>query len=255
VLLGCDGIHSTTRLTHVEPSRKSIYSGVCNAFGFAKRPLDQEVHFECAAINFGRRGMLLTSFHEPTHESVYVGALMQVPEVGSRDGWKAAGADQVAVKADIAARFGETVLPALVPLIENADDFFLWPVFTLAKGGKWCTGRSMLLGDAAHAMPPQGEATGIVFEDTVLFARCLMRWVELGQEGGMEVPFAKYEALRRGRIDVAFEESKKVVDAVSDAGWLGHKIKTLVIPWFLWWTVGNRVKHFIEDVTTSDLGF
>jgi salicylate hydroxylase len=240
---------------HVEPGRKSIYSGVCNAFGFAPRSRDQTVHFECAAINFGRRGMLLTSFHEPTHTSVYVGALIQRPEIGSRDGWKAAGADQVAVKAEIVSRFGDSVLPALLPLIESANDFFLWPVFTLNKGGKWCTGRTMLLGDAAHAMAPQGEATGIVFEDTVLFARCLMRWVELGEEGGVAVPFTKYEDLRRARIDVAFEESQKVISAVSDSGWFGHKVKTWVIPWFLWWTSEKRQKNFIEDVTRSDLGF
>jgi len=128
-------------------------------------------------------------------------------------------------------------------------------VFTLTKGGTWATERTMLLGDAAHAMPPQGEATGIVFEDTVLFARCLMRWVALGRPETMKVAFDAYEKLRRQRIDIAFEESKSVVRTVSDAGWLGHTIKTYVIPWYLWWMREYREKHFVEDVTTSDLGF
>ena len=34
LLMGCDGIHSVTRLKHVEPERKAVYSGVSNAFGF-----------------------------------------------------------------------------------------------------------------------------------------------------------------------------------------------------------------------------
>ena len=42
---------------------------------------------------------------------------------------------------------------------------------------------------------------------------------------------------------------------VSDAGWLGHTIKTYVVPWFLWWTRSYREKHFIEDVTTTDIGY
>lgn len=256
MLLGCDGIHSVTRLQHVEPSRKAVYSGVSNAFGFAPLRDNLDIHFECTAINFARRGMLLTSFHEPTHKSVYVGALMQVPEIGSRDGWKAAGADQVKIKSEIMERFAtDTVLPAIAPLVEDAQDFFLWPVFTLSKGGRWSTERTMLLGDAAHAMPPQGESTGIVFEDTVLFARSLMRWVELGKPETMKWVFDKYEVLRRARIDVAFEESKSVIRTVSDAGWLKYKIKTYVIPWYLWWTRQYRDKHFVEDVTTSDLGF
>jgi hypothetical protein len=29
----------------------------------------------------------------------------------------------------------------------------------------------------------------------------------------------------------------------------------LVVPWYLWWTRTYREKHFIEDVTTSELPF
>ena len=104
-------------------------------------------------------------------------------------------------------------------------------------------------------MPPQGESTGIVFEDTVLFSRCLTRWVEKGRPNTMKEAFDAYEKLRRKRIEVAFEESKDVVRTVSDAGVIGHTIKTYVVPWFLWWTRATREKHFIEDVTTSDIGY
>ena len=105
-------------------------------------------------------------------------------------------------------------------------------------------------------MPPQGESTGIVFEDTVLFSRCLARWLEKGKPGGSpKEAFDAYEKLRRKRIETAFEESKDVVRTVSDAGVVGHTIKTYVIPWFLWWTKGYREKHFIEDVTTVDIGY
>ncbi|QIX01466.1 hypothetical protein AMS68_006983 [Peltaster fructicola] len=255
LLIGADGIHSVTRLKHVEPERKAVYSGVSNAFGFAPIDKDFKVHFECTAINFARRGMLLTSYHNSDKNSIYVGALMQVPDVGSRDGWKVAGADAEKVRADILDRFGDAKIPCIKPLIEKAEDFYLWPVYTLSKTGKWYTDRVMLIGDAAHAMPPQGESTGIVFEDTVLFSRCLTRWIEKGKPNTMSEPFAAYDKLRRGRIEVAFEESKNVVSTVSDAGWLGHTIKTYVIPWFLYFTSGYRHKHFIEDVTTVDIGY
>nr|OQO22818.1 hypothetical protein B0A51_10051 [Rachicladosporium sp. CCFEE 5018] len=256
LLMGCDGIHSVTRNKHVEPERKETYSGVANAFGFAPIEKDFAVHFDCTAINFARRGMLLTSYHNSAKDSVYIGAVMQVPDIGSRDGWKAKGAEAEKTREEILSRFGDSNIPCIVPLIKKAEDFFLWPIFTLSKHGKWATDRVMLLGDAAHAMPPQGESTGIVFEDTVLFSRCLTRWIEKGKPGNnMKEAFDAYEKLRRGRIEAAFEESKDVVRTVSDAGWLGHKIKTYVIPWFLWFTSGTRQKHFIEDVTTVDIGY
>jgi 2-polyprenyl-6-methoxyphenol hydroxylase-like FAD-dependent oxidoreductase len=179
---------------------------------------------------------------------------MEMP-VKDRDGWTAYAEEQDELKADVADRFKGTVLPALNPLLAAAKDFYLWPVFTLSKEGKWATERTMLLGDAAHAMPPQGESTGIVFEDTVLFARCLSRWVELGSQGTIKDAFNRYEGLRRHRIDVAYDESSKVVATVKDAGWLGHKIKMKIVPWFLWWTNQYRHEHFVEDVTTKDIGF
>ncbi|KXL48207.1 hypothetical protein M433DRAFT_130580 [Acidomyces richmondensis BFW] len=255
LLMGCDGIHSVTRLKHVEPERKAVYSGVSNAFGFAPIDKDFKVHFECTAINFARRGMLLTSFFNSKADTVYVGALMQVKDVGSRDGWKAIGGDEEKTRQQLLERFGDAKIPCIVPLIEKAQDFYLWPVYTLSKHGKWSTDRVMLLGDAAHAMPPQGESTGIVFEDTVLFARCLTRWIEKGRPNTMKEPFEAYEKLRRKRIEDAFEESKNVVSTVSDAGWLGHTIKTYIVPWYLWFSRANREKHFIEDVTTVDIQY
>lgn len=149
LLMGCDGIHSVTRSKHVEPERKATYSGVANAFGFAPVEPDFPVHFECTAINFARRGMLLTSYHNSAKDSVYVGAVMQVEDIGSRDGWKAKGAEAEKTRAEILSRFGDSKIPCIVPLIEKAEDFFLWPIFTLSKHGKWATDRVMLLGDAA----------------------------------------------------------------------------------------------------------
>lgn len=156
LLMGCDGIHSVTRLKHVEPERKAVYSGVSNAFGFAPIDKDFKVHFECTAINFARRGMLLTSFFNSKADTVYVGALMQVKDVGSRDGWKAIGGDEEKTRQQLLERFGDAKIPCIVPLIEKAQDFYLWPVYTLSKHGKWSTDRVMLLGDAAVSFLARG---------------------------------------------------------------------------------------------------
>lgn len=262
ILIGCDGIHSVTRLKYVEPERKSNYSGICNAFGFAPRRRNEygdfeEPHFETSGMNFGRRGMLLTSYYNSAKDSIYVGALMQVPEIASRDGWKAAGADAANIRQEMLERYSGAANTLIEEFITDAEDLYLWPVFTLNKGGKWSTEKVMLIGDSAHAMPPQGESTGIVFEDGVLFARCLAKWMESKRGEGVPVKdaFEAYEKLRRPRIDVAFDESQSVVKTVQDTPWWGHKIKMNIVPWYLWWTRSYRDKHFIEDVTTTELGY
>jgi salicylate hydroxylase len=262
ILIGCDGIHSAARLKHVEPERKSMYSGICNAFGFAPRRRTssgefEATHFDVSGMNFGRRGILLTSFHDAAKESIYVGALMQVPEIASRDGWKAAGKDADRTRKEMRERYTGAANPLIEHVIDDAEDLFLWPVFTLSKGGKWATERVMLIGDSAHAMPPQGESTGIVFEDGVLFARCLAKWMEARRQEGVPVKeaFDAYEKLRRARIDTAFDESQSVVKTVQDTPWWGHMLKMNIVPWYLWWTRTYRERHFVEDVTTCELGY
>jgi len=253
LLIGCDGVHSFTRNYHVDRKRNQSYTGLANAFGFVPLAEDQPVHFEVSALNFARRGMLLTSYYERTKRSGYVGAIIEVPDVGSRDGWKARGGDKESVRKDITERFREAVLPAVHTFIHDAKDWFIWPIYSLPPFGKWATDKTILLGDAAHAMPPQGESTGIVLEDGILLARCLLR--KQVMQGSIKEAFDAYEKLRRARINSAYEESQAVVNSVKDVGAFGHTLKTFIIPIYLRYSQAQREKHFIEDVTTAPLGF
>ncbi|KPI38026.1 uncharacterized protein AB675_1201 [Cyphellophora attinorum] len=265
--LGCDGVHSFTRNSHVDPDRKQLYTGVSNAFGFL--PLTDEdrtaAHFEVSALNFAPKGLLLTSYHEETRSEGYVGAIITMEDVGSRDGWKAKGEDAQGVKQDMLERFAgmNTRLPIVSDWLSRVEGWFMWPVYMVENGGagRWSRGRAMLLGDAAHAMPPQGESTGIVIEHGVLFARCL--WAKLaGRDTGVSwdpskvtKAFEAYETLRRPRIEAACKESMAVFHSVKEMGRFGFWLKTCIIPIFLHLTRGKRQKHFEEDVTRSYLGF
>jgi salicylate hydroxylase len=253
LLIGCDGVHSFTRNYHVDPERNQVYTGLANAFGFVPLAEDQPVHFEVSALNFARRGMLLTSYYEHTKRSGYVGAIIEVPDVGSIDGWKARGGAQESVRNNITERFREAVLPAVHTFVRDAKDWFIWPIYSLPPLGKWATGRTILLGDAAHAMPPQGESTGIVLEDGILLARCLLR--KQAMQGSIKEAFDAYEKLRRARINSAYRESQEVVNSVKDTGAFGHALKTFIIPIYLRYSRAEREKHFTEDVTTAPLGF
>ncbi|RYX94841.1 MAG: FAD-binding protein [Bradyrhizobiaceae bacterium] len=73
-----------------------------------------------------------------------------------------------------------------------------WPLYTIADGGAWHSGRVALLGDAAHAMLPfaaQGAAMAI--EDAAVLAQSLGA---ARDDSGIPAALAHYAALRRPRV-------------------------------------------------------
>ncbi|KAF3479868.1 salicylate hydroxylase [Arthroderma uncinatum] len=244
LVLGCDGIHSKTRMNHVEPERVPVYTGISTAQGYVDRKaVPSDLHFKGTCLNMSRRGSLLATFYEPTHESIYMASVMEAKETLSRDGWKTKGADQDAVREDILDRFGDSAFPCVREMISASNSWFLFPVYKLPPGGKWCTERVMLLGDAAHAMPPQGESIGIAIEDAILFTRTLAKY----RSFPLSKAFKVYKELRRDRIHEQYQEASRRWETVRDCGYLVNKLKEAIMPWWIWWSNESRVKTFMSD--------
>lgn len=156
LVLGCDGIHSATRM-HIEPSRVPKYSGISSAYGFTKS--DEKLFFKDTALSMSRSGALLTTYCDHTRNRVYVAAMMESKGEISKEGWRAMGKDQEAVRENILKRFEKSELPNMSRLVQNADEWFLYPVYILPPDGIWSTGRVLLLGDAAHAVRQSSTPT------------------------------------------------------------------------------------------------
>ena len=254
ILLGCDGIHSAVRSLLVDPTREPVYSGIAVAFAFS--PIDpqeaKQLFFDDTTVITSRRGSFMASFFNASRDSVYIGGVMEKPEIDSREGWRANGEDQIGVQRDIQERFGGSRLKELDQLIQRAGDWYLYPVYKLPPRGTWATkhSRVMIVGDAAHAMPPQGESTGIALEDTVTFARLM----GLYPKYSLAELFTQYEKLRRSRVDQAYKEASFRWETAKDSGWLAHKVKAILTPWFIWFTSQKRARDFEEDYNNLDLG-
>ena len=160
LVLGCDGIHSATRMQFIEPDRVPTYSGVASAYGFANvsdvldsgSGTDERLFFTDTAVAMSRRGALLTTYCEDARQRIYVGALMETAQQVSKEGWRALGDDREAIKQDVVRRFETSALPHMKELVHSTDEWFFYPIYRLSPQGKWCTDRVMLLGDAAHAV-------------------------------------------------------------------------------------------------------
>jgi 2-polyprenyl-6-methoxyphenol hydroxylase-like FAD-dependent oxidoreductase len=165
VLLGCDGLHSAARKMCVEAERKEVYSGKVVSYGYAdvKDPGKLEVTradgkpaLVDTSLVTGRAGSLMMSFCEPSKRQVYLAAVMAIKEEheGSKEGWRARAEDKARIKEDILTRFPNGNLSGLTKMVENVEDWALFPVYGLPPNGRWTRGRVVLLGDAAHAVSP-----------------------------------------------------------------------------------------------------
>lgn len=104
--------------------------------------------------------------------------------------------DHAAASEAVLARFAGFP-PAVRALLSAGEDWRRWPLSTVDPAGPWRRGRTVLIGDAAHAMVPflaQGAAMAI--EDAVVLADHL---ADAGTEG-TEAALAAYVRSRRERV-------------------------------------------------------
>ncbi|KAF2272111.1 FAD/NAD(P)-binding domain-containing protein [Westerdykella ornata] len=250
ILLGCDGIHSAIRTKFIDPSRMPEYTGVACAYDLLDAgDLREIIPIESTSLYTGGFGSLLLSYTNAAKTRLYISAVMGTEDVGSREGWAIKGQDQEAMKQDLLRRFRGPTLPFLEKLLSRTDSLVLYPVFKISDNGPWTSGRMLLLGDAAHAMPPQGESVGLALEDVMLLSRVL----EHCNGKSVEESFQLYDKLRRPRINAAVKMANFGFETVKRNGWF----KTILIEWITWiflaFTSSRKEREFAYDVRDIDL--
>lgn len=154
LLLGCDGIHSATRTLIVEPGRQPTYTGIAVVMAVAKLSSNAKLPWQTTGLTSSRRGSFMASYYERSKAWQYIAVVMEVKDIADREGWKAKGSDQKAVKGDILDRFKSDAMPKIADLVESAGEWTFYPVHRLPPKGNWASekGRCVLLGDSAHAV-------------------------------------------------------------------------------------------------------
>jgi 2-polyprenyl-6-methoxyphenol hydroxylase-like FAD-dependent oxidoreductase len=160
LIIGCDGVHSAVRTNFVDPDRQSEYTGI--SFLQANIQTDtiaSRIHFRSSSLNMSRHGSMLISYCDRDQDQLFAAAIVQFSQeslsryrIEPGQDWATQNRIRCALREEMRDRFGKTAIPCIREMIESKADWMLYPVYQVPPGGRWCTERSILLGDAAHAV-------------------------------------------------------------------------------------------------------
>ena len=168
-MIGADGVRSLVR-RWVTGGEEAVYSGTSAFRGIV--PVDRLPSLpDPQAIQFwmGPDAHLL-------HYAIGGGARPSTSSPSSRDRRLAAGGQWLAdVEADEAVAAFEGWHPAVTEMIGAVEHRVRWGLFGVRPLLRWCRGRAVLLGDAAHAMlPHHGQGANTTIEDAITLAEFLV---------------------------------------------------------------------------------
>jgi 2-polyprenyl-6-methoxyphenol hydroxylase-like FAD-dependent oxidoreductase len=204
LLLGCDGIHSTVRSIYVDPGMVPEYSGISNAYSLVPTS-DLTIAAESISglnMTLTTDGLLAVSPCTPDGELTYwfFSRELAMPASGeTRDGWEERGKEQVeTIKSTVLDLIKESEGSwgnILKEMIKQTETLRFYPVYRLPVGGKWWRGRCLIIGDAAHAMPPHAsQGVSMALEDIFMLSNLLVACPDSLDE-------VLYEQKRRPRVD------------------------------------------------------
>jgi 2-polyprenyl-6-methoxyphenol hydroxylase-like FAD-dependent oxidoreductase len=182
LLIGADGIHSRVR-PFIHPMAQTAYTGVMCLLSTADRrtfrfPSTKDADTCLPTFIAGKTGALILVPQSADGNTVAVMSHHEHPDVG-RAGWDALRSSPEQLMAmqmknkQHSSDFVQSVLESIQP-----DTMSIWPFHYLPRVDTWMSPakRVILIGDAAHAMPPtSGQGIGSGLEDAYSLALLLAR--------------------------------------------------------------------------------
>ncbi|KAF8847336.1 FAD binding domain protein [Acephala macrosclerotiorum] len=213
-LIGCDGIHSMVRKTYIDPEIDPEYSGISNVFSIVPTSQLPPSAASLTGLNatVTTSGLLALTPCTSSGDSIYwfFSREVAIPDSGdTRDGWEEHGKKEVDEFKATMHGFLEEVQGdwggMLRHVVNETQAVKFYPIFKLPLGGRWSRGRCLLIGDAAHAMPPHAsQGVSMALEDVFLLSRLLSK-----PEHSLEEVFGIYEEKRRPRVNEMFKTAER----------------------------------------------
>jgi FAD-dependent urate hydroxylase len=243
VLIGADGLNSRTRAVLNPGAAEPRYLGLLNAGGLTTTPIAADVDRTPGVVSmaFGRRAFF--GWTAAPDGTIWWFANPPQKQPMRRGDWTPAS-----WRAHLLELFAGDAIPAAAIIAATADVLGPWNTYDLPDVPVWRSGRTVLVGDAAHAASPSsGQGASMAIEDAVTLGRCLGQQPEIeggrpeiegGRpeiEGGrpeIKKALAEYERARRARVEKVVAYGKRSGSAKT-AGPVGAAIRDAMLPLFM----------------------
>lgn len=202
ILVGADGIHSTVRkhISDVTPNFGGLLAITGAIPTSALRMPTRDYPLPCTVQ--GKTGAFVVAPQNIDGSEVLIGNQRPFPAL-DHEGWAALGADKAKLYEMFTANkdswgdFVQSAMEAAKP--ENLN---MWPYHTIPKLESWKSesGRTIIIGDAAHAIPPSaGQGVNQAFEDAYALTLLLSKLDSKGMDFQRSLGF--WQSWRQDRID------------------------------------------------------
>lgn len=196
-LVGADGIHSTVR-TQLFGRDEARFTGYVAWRGLIPgESIPADLLDPPLAMTVGPRRMLM---RYPLRRRT----LVNFVAIARRSAWTEEGWSVRSQLGELLAEFDDFE-PRTRALLEltPADRLYKWGLFDRDPLPRWSRGRSTLLGDAAHAMPPfTGQGAVMALEDAVVLGRAATA------SSTPDEALRRYESARHARVTAALQMSR-----------------------------------------------
>ena len=193
-LIGADGVHSTVRDHVVTDAPKPFDTGLVGFGGFVPRSLLEAAGAgPSLAMTFGRSGFFGYGYcsSEPAHGAM----CWSTQPANDIDAGTFRAMDQAALRQHLR-RFHAGWHDPIPQLIDALDEIIVTATLDVATLPTWSRGRTLLIGDAAHATSPHaGQGASIALEDAYRLVRALHDEPDTG------IAFQNFESERRPRAE------------------------------------------------------
>ncbi|WP_432094251.1 FAD-dependent oxidoreductase [Streptomyces sp. bgisy100] len=188
LLVGADGLNSTVRRS-IAPGTEPVYAGQSVLYGYTRgTPAEDTGHITMVRGSSTAFGYAVS----PDGETYWF----------ARVGGDAIPAEELADPAPSSWRrrlvgmLRQDATPAADIVAASTDDLMATNATEIPLGTPWRSGRTLIIGDAAHAASPAtGQGASMALEDAVVLAKSLRDTPDL------DSALSLYEACRRPRVE------------------------------------------------------